>query len=125
MSGRTSRNKGANYERQVANLFNQAGYPEAQRGLGQCRDAGEVSDVTGVPGLWIECKKHRLVSIPAAMKQAQDACPADQTPIVVSMNDRDQTLVTMRWADWIRWYASVDGAPQEDPPTLDELLDGE
>jgi hypothetical protein len=83
MGGRYSRNKGANFERLVANLLRPV-FSESRRGIGQARSAGEVADVEGTP-FWVECKRHKKCSVPGAMQQAQAA--TDGRPCVVVTKD--------------------------------------
>lgn len=61
---------GKTWERQVANLFKEAGFPAAKRGARQSRSGSEDPDVIGVPGWWIECKSGRCPSIGSAWNQA-------------------------------------------------------
>jgi hypothetical protein len=87
-----SRNKGAAWERQVANELKPY-FPNARRGLGQARSAGEVSDVEGTPW-WVECKRMKRCSIEAAWRQAEAA--TDGRPIlVVTRDDRAEALATL------------------------------
>jgi len=87
-----SRRKGANFERQVANLLRPL-FPSSRRGIGQARSAGEVADVEGTP-FWIECKRHKRCRIPAAMRQAQEA--TDGRPcLVVAKDDYGPIRVTL------------------------------
>lgn len=53
--GRRNRRKGAEYERDVANVFKLL-FPDARREHGQTRDGGDAADVEGTP-FWIECTK--------------------------------------------------------------------
>lgn len=53
--GRRNRQKGAEYERDVANAFKQL-YTNPRREHGQARDGGDAPDVSGTP-FWIECTK--------------------------------------------------------------------
>lgn len=67
--GKASRNKGHDYERDVANYLKPL-YPGAKRGL-QSRDGAEAADVEGTP-LFIECKRHRKIS--GALTLYRKAC---------------------------------------------------
>ena len=90
MSGRRSRRKGAAFEREVSNLLKQI-YPDARRGIGQARSGGEVADVEGTPW-WVECKRKKKCSIPAAWRQACEA--TDGRPcLVVAKDDGGPILV--------------------------------
>lgn len=84
--GRMQRNKGANFEREIANELKPL-YPNAKRGIGQARSASEVSDVEGTPW-WIECKRGRQPNVRAAFRQAQEA--TDGRPILVVVRDDNQ-----------------------------------
>ncbi len=53
--GKRNRQKGAEYERDVANAFKKL-FPNAKREHGQSRDGGDAPDVSGTP-FWIECTK--------------------------------------------------------------------
>ena len=75
MSGRASRRKGHDYERDVAALWKQAGWPDARRGY-QARDGADAPDVAGCAPYWIECKRGKATSPRAALRQATAAAPA-------------------------------------------------
>jgi hypothetical protein len=115
--GRSQRRKGHDFERQVAQVFRgeepvplsavkHAIWPDAQRGLGQARfvkDQPRASDVEGTP--WrVETKKGAATNIKGAMRQviADGAAAKDpRPPLVVSMDDRAEPVVTMRLADFV------------------------
>jgi hypothetical protein len=86
--GKKSRDKGASYEREIANLFKTV-YPDAKRGIGQARSASEVPDVDGTP-FWVECKDHKAtlnlakVYVKATIDRAKSPTIVSQTkPIVI------------------------------------------
>lgn len=119
MSGRRSRNKGAAYERELANRWSENGtFPEARRGIGQARSASEVSDVEGTK-FWVEAKCKARPNPFRAMEQAEEA--TDGRPCVVVACRREKgkpkrasTLVCMRletFEDLVR------GARREKPKT--------
>ena len=91
--GKMQRTKGASFERESANALKDI-YPEARRGIGQARSAGEVCDVEGTP-FWLELKHHRLVSIQGAFTQAVEASAGRRPPVVISKDNRSRILVTM------------------------------
>lgn len=92
--GRKSRTKGAAYEREIANAIG------ARRNIGQARDGGD--DITH-EGYRIEAKRRkRLATIEAWMAQAVASCQNDsETPIVVCRADNGESLVIMRFSDWV------------------------
>lgn len=91
MSGRRSRTKGASFERWVAKQL-QPIFPGAKRGIGQARASDEVPDVQGTPW-WIECKRHKKPSIPAAWRQANEARDGRRI-VVITKADYEDALFT-------------------------------
>lgn len=115
--GRAVRQKGHNWERVVARMLGVAVRAECKRGLGQARATGEVADVDGVAGLWIECKVGARTNPRAALAQATCATldhevrtrkvsimvAADTAamPIAVCKDDRKQPFVCMYLPDFL------------------------
>lgn len=100
--GKMQRNKGATFERLVANKI-KALRPDLmpKRGIGQARSSSEVPDVD-IKGLWVECKHHVKVDVEAAMRQAKEAATshgAGRVPVVIYRNNRGPIRV--------RFYAAV------------------
>ena len=98
------RRKGAAWERAVANTL-KAIWPDARRGLDQPQDGGHEPDITGTP-YWLEAKAHRLVNIPAAIRQALEASDG-RPPVAVTKSDRAPPLATMLLADWFDAMAEL------------------
>ena len=102
MSGETSRNKGANGERELANILRDVyGYP-VRRGmvfLGQ-------SDLIGLSGIHPEVKRVERLNIVEAMEQAKREAEKreDGLPVVFHRRNRTEWLVTMRLEDWMDLY---------------------
>ena len=92
--GRWQREKGAAFERAIANLLKPL-WPDARRGIGQARAANEVPDVDGTPW-WIETKAHRQVSIQAAYRQGIDAAEGRRPVAVVSRDATGQLSSCLR-----------------------------
>lgn len=119
--GKGARAKGANFERKVANDLTALTGVEFKRGLGQSRNGGkEAPDVYSdtFPWLHIECKNQKICNIKAAMAQAvEDIGNSDNIPVVVSRDTGKETLVTMRWDDWVKsffhWAAVYQAAKEE------------
>lgn len=111
VSGKKSRTKGHNFERETAHLFQSLGYENARRGI-QCRDGAECPDVTGVGDIWIECKVGARPNIKGAMAQAKKAC-GTLRPVAITKWDRGPTFATMDmdlFSDLMRMYLEVNGA---------------
>ena len=115
MSGKRSRDKGARFEREIANtLSDKWGLPFA-RGIVQTRGGGaEVADVClqdvngakskypHIDKLHLECKHHKRTSIPSAWRQAEEDCKiSGRTPVCITKSDREKPLVTMSLDDWM------------------------
>lgn len=101
--GAHSRNKGASYEREVAEKFRIAGF-DARRGLGQARDGSEIPDVE-VNDLWVQTKHGARPNPIAALEQAvRDMGQRDLFPVAICRKDRGRDTVTMLWADFIALF---------------------
>lgn len=91
--GLKSRRKGAAYEREIANAIG------AKRNIGQARDGGD--DITH-EGYRIECKRRaRLGPMEGWMQQAVASCKDGDTPVVVCRGDGGESLVILRFTDWV------------------------
>lgn len=98
MSPINGRRKGHDFERDIAAALRPI-WPEARRGA-QSRAGTDAPDVDGTP-YWIECKRGRRPSIPAACKQALAA--TDGRPVVVIVkDDRKPAIVLRQWRNAIR-----------------------
>ena len=64
------------------------------------------SDLVGLPGVHIECKRVEKLNVPAAMQQsiADSERFNDGVPALFHRRNRQQWLVTMRLTDWMRLY---------------------
>ena len=99
-TGRKSQRKGADGERELAALLREYGYPVERGGS---LSFGEVPDLTGLPGVHIECKRVERLNISQAMAQAvRDAEKFhDGAPTVFHRRNREGWLVTMQLSDWL------------------------
>lgn len=109
--GRGARQKGFQFERDVAKMLSEATGLEWKRGLGQTREGGaEVPDVMPPEGelrnrLHIECKRQKTCSIKTALKQAlNDIGDGPEAPIIITKDDRKDALVTMRLDEFIPMF---------------------
>lgn len=103
MAGRSSQRKGADGERELAALLREYGYPVERGGS---LSFGEVPDLTGLPGVHIECKRTEKLHPYDWMAQAErDAARfQDGAPAVFFRRSRSPWLVVMKLEDWIRLY---------------------
>ena len=106
MTGKMSRRKGAQYERDLVKLFRDA-MPGAnvRRGL-QSRGGGEVPDVD-CPLFWVEAKRGRKPNVRAALRQAKDDCGDDRTPVAVIRDDREEAFVVLGLDDFLQLTEDV------------------
>lgn len=102
--GKAARNKGADGERELANLIRETWGYDTHRG----KVFYHESDVVGLDGIHVECKRQARPNISEAMKQAVEEAGKrkDGLPAVFSRKDREPWLVTMRLEDWIDLYGS-------------------
>lgn len=103
-----SQRKGADGERELARILREYGYSIERGGS---LSYGAVPDLTGLPGVHIECKRVERLNVPEAMKQAERDSERfqDGMPAVFHRRSREQWLVTMRLVDWIRLYQNREG----------------
>lgn len=70
MNGTASRNKGAQYERDVVAHLRANGYPHVERRIaGMAADRG---DITGWPSVVIECKNRKAIDLAGFIDQLED-----------------------------------------------------
>ncbi len=105
--GRASQRKGKNGELELAELLRSYGY-NVQRGGSMT--FGSVPDLFGLPGVHIEVKRVERLNISEAMAQAvRDADRFhDGLPAVFHRRNREQWLVTLRLADFMKLYGGND-----------------
>lgn len=101
--GRSSQRKGAEGERELSAILQKEGYPVE---WGGSQTYGKVPDVSGLPGIHIECKRVERLNVPEAMSQAiTDAARFnDGLPALFHRRNRSPWLVTMRLTDWLKLY---------------------
>lgn len=113
--GKTNRNKGARYERELANILKEYGYP-VRRGYVSQRE----SDVIGLPGVHIECKAVERLNIRTAYKQAVEEAQkrSDGVPVVFHHKSREGWLVTLSLDDFMKIYGGKHEPETIDPETF-------
>lgn len=102
MAGRSSQRKGAAGERELAALLREYGYSVERGGS---LSFGEVPDLTGLPGVHIECKRAEQLRPYDWMAQAErDAARFGGMPAVFFRRSRSPWLVVMKLGDWMGLY---------------------
>ena len=106
MSGMKSKNKGKQYEREIAKYLKEHGYNECRRTSQFCGQSGDASDVVGLPHIHIECKhyKNRAFDYDWLKQAIRDNHDENKIPCVFHRIDREESLVTMRLDDFISLY---------------------
>ena len=101
--GTTSQRKGRAGELELAKELQRLGYNVH---AGKPRSYGSEPDLTGLPGVHIECKRNERLNVPEAMAQAvRDAERfQDGAPTVFHRRNRSGWLVTQRLEDWMEMH---------------------
>lgn len=106
-----SREKGAAAERELARALRALGY-EARRGQ-QYQGSPWSPDVTGLPGIHIECKRQEQIRIYDWMAQSISDSAEDEIPTVIFRKNRTKWMVCLSLEDFItiyrEWEAGRDG----------------
>jgi Holliday junction resolvase len=109
VSAKGARNKGSNYEREVASYLSEKLSLDVKRALlsGGGRHTG-AADLEGLPGISAELKRVEKLNVYDAMKQANEAAVrTGDTPVVITRRNGVETgdsLVVMKLSDWVKLY---------------------
>ena len=99
-----SKQKGARFERQVAGMFKDFGYPAFRTAQYEGK-TGDCADVEGVPYIHLECKHQQKMHLYDWIAQAvRDSQKRGNKPVVIHKQNHKEVLVTMRFDDWIDLY---------------------
>ena len=109
MGGKSQR-KGAAGERELAQILREYGYSCDRGGS---LSFGEVPDLTGLPGVHIECKRAQQQNLYAWLDQARRDADKfhDGLPAVFWRKNRCPWLVVMDLRDWISFYSGTKKYP--------------
>lgn len=107
-----SRQKGANGERELANILRQFGF-ESRRGQQFSGKNGDA-DVVGVPMLHIECKRVEHLNLDSALEQSERDARAEfqrtgkiAVPVVIHRKNRTPWRITMNLVDFLDMFGDV------------------
>lgn len=98
-----SRDKGARYERHIAQVLREHGY-EAERG---CQHSGgkDSPDVKhNMQGVHIECKAVERLNIWQALEQSKRDAGENEIPVVMFKKNRTKDYVALPLEDFIEIY---------------------
>ena len=117
--GKMSKDKGARFERQIADYFTQEGYV-CHRSAQYCGKTGEAPDVVGLPYIHIECKSYKDTEWDDKwMEQAKRDAKYKHIPIVVHKIDRHKPKVTLTAWDLSQMIATGEFDDYDTLVTLD------
>ena len=103
--GAASRRKGAGYERDVVNWLRIRGYLNVERRIAGMSD--DTGDITGWPGVVIECKNHKAITLGAWVAQLEEEATrarADHAALFIKRRgttDVGSHYVVMLADDWL------------------------
>ena len=108
--GRTSKRKGRAGELELAKLLRGYGYDVEP---GRAVSFGTVPDLTGLPGVHIECKRRENLNLCAALDQAAEDATyfEDGLPTIFHRHNREGWVVSMRLDDWMTLYRQAKSRP--------------
>ncbi len=103
MSGRSSQRKGCAAELELSRILQGHGYPVE---AGRAQSYGEVPDLTGLPGIHIECERVEALRLSEWMEQARRDAErfGDGFPAVFYRRSREPWRVVMDLEDWAAIY---------------------
>ena len=97
-----SKNKGSRGERELAAILREHGY-DSHRGQ-QFAGGIDSPDVTGLPGIHIECKRVENLNIHKAYAQAVRDADGKAIPAVFHRRNREPWMVTINLEDFMEIY---------------------
>lgn len=98
-----SKRKGSRGELELSHKLTDLGY-ECRRTAQYCGNTGDASDVVGLDGIHIECKRNEHLNVYDAMAQSKHDAKEGLLPTVMWRKNNCEWLVTMRLEDWIEIY---------------------
>ena len=103
LTGRASQKKGRTAELELSHILQGYGYNVKP---GRSQSYGAEPDLTGLPGVHIECKRAEQLRVYDWMAQAERDSERfhDGLPAVFHRRNRQGWLVTMRLSDWLEMY---------------------
>ncbi len=103
-----SKVKGRNAENELAHILQEYGY-DAKR-MQQFAGGVDSPDVSGLPGIHIECKRVESLNIHKAYAQAVRDAAGQKIPAVFHRRNRDIWMVTLSLDDFMEIYKAWEKA---------------
>lgn len=102
--GAKSQRKGRAAELELSRIFQAHGYGTEP---GRALNYGREPDISGLPGVHIECKRAETLRLTEWLTQARrDAGRFGGLPAVFHRRNREDWRVTMELPDWLELYRS-------------------
>lgn len=110
MGGKKSQAKGRRAELELARLLQGYGYDVEP---GRALNYGTEPDLTGLPGVHIECKRSEQLRLSEWLAQAERDAQRfqDGAPAVFFRRSREPWMVCMKLTDWLELYRSYQPQP--------------
>lgn len=101
--GAKSQRKGRNGELELSRILQSHGYPVE---AGCALSYGEVPDLSGLPGVHIECKRAETLRLSEWLAQSERDAQrfGDGAPAVFFRRSRSPWCVIMKLEDWLTLY---------------------
>jgi len=96
--GKSSRTKGHGFERKVAGMFRELGFPGAKRHLEYQGEEANGIDLDGTGRFKVQCKKHKKYVPVGTIKEVQ--AKGDDIPLLITAGDNQEPMVVLRWVDF-------------------------
>lgn len=90
---RASRDKGAQFERDVQDMARAHGFTQCRRAFASGARGG--ADLTGIPGVALECKRQERVELRSWWAQAEAAADPGEVPVVALRWSRGPALAVL------------------------------
>lgn len=95
--GKMQRNKGAQFEREIALDLSGRFLRQIKRKLGQAREGGNDIDL---PPFKIECKRYAGIGVYKWLEQCVAACGTYDIPVVIARADHKDPIAIIRYTDF-------------------------
>lgn len=103
MMGRSQQRKGRTAEKEFSELLNSYGFHTQP---GQPLSFGACADITGLPGIHLEIKRHESTNLTSWLRQAQADADKfhDGIPVVCHRRSRQPWIVSMTVDNFLKLY---------------------
>lgn len=100
-----SKRKGKTGELELARKLKEYGYGDARRTAQYCGNTGDASDVVGLPGIHIECKRTENLRLYDAVDQAKrDSSGTGKLPVVFHRKNHCEWVAILPLDDFMTLY---------------------